>query len=324
MTVKDIAKLCGVSVATVSRVFNEPEKVKPETRAKVLQVAEKYGYVSHAVARSLRKRRTGVFLLTVMSKVESVFEDSYVSKFLKGAVRYFSEKGLKLIVDCFTKGDVREYYTKLVRSRLVDGYILMDIKENDERIDLLKNLGVPFVCVGQNSRKDFIFVDTNNRKGGQIAAQHLCELGCRKLLYVGGEPDLPFEKERLAGFKEVALKHGSQITVTYSHYDRNKTLEIFSTYDIKQFDGIFCTSDAVAYIVLRYMEENRVEIPLVGFDNILISEIAGITTVDQQIELVGQKAAEKIHKLSLREKVKSEIIDVQLIVRGTKKFMREK
>ncbi|QAV33228.1 transcriptional regulator, LacI family [Fervidobacterium changbaicum] len=320
MTVKEIANLCGVSVATVSRVFNEPEKVKPETREKVLQVAQKYGYMPHAIAKSLRTKKTGVYSLTVMSSVELVFEDSYVSKFLRGAVKYFSSNGLKLIIDVFTKGDIVGYYRKIVSSKLVDGYILMDIKDDDVRVDLLNELGVPFVCVGRNNKNNFVYVDTDNYLGGRQAGEHLKELGCENILFIGGDPSLPFEKERLRGFVSGLEGFKGTLYKEYANYDQEIAQKIVERY-LDKIDGIFCTSDVIAYAALRVCERNGVEIPIVGYDNILLSEIANITTVDQNIHLVGEKVAQKVHEMVSGEQVESEVINTQLVVRGTKKFL---
>ncbi|MGC9772788.1 LacI family DNA-binding transcriptional regulator [Fervidobacterium islandicum] len=320
MTVKEIANLCGVSVATVSRVFNEPEKVKPETRERVLEVAQKYGYMPHAIAKSLRTKKTGVYSLTVMSSVELVFEDSYVSKFLRGAVKYFSSKGLKLIIDVFTKGDIVGYYRKLVSSKLVEGYILMDIKDDDVRVDLLNELGVPFVCVGRNNKNNFVYVDTDNYLGGRQAGEHLKELGCENILFIGGDPSLPFEKERLRGFVSGLEGFKGTLYKEYANYDQEIAQKIVERY-LDKIDGIFCTSDVIAYAALRVCERNGVEIPIVGYDNILLSEIANITTVDQNIHLVGEKVAQKVHEMVSGEQVESEVINTQLVVRGTKKFL---
>lgn len=323
MTVKEIANLCGVSVATISRVFNDPEKVKPETRQKVLEIAQKYGYTPHAVAKSLRTKRTGVFALTVMSGVERVFEDSYASKFLKGAVKYFSKHGLKLIVDVFTTGDVVEYYKNLVLSKLVDGFILMDLKDDDPRVELLNDMNFPFVCVGRNNKNNFIYVDTDNFSGGFQAGEHLKMIGCKNLLFVGGDPSLPFEKERYAGFESALKGEDVKIIKEYGYYDDEKVKKIVEEY-VDKIDGIFCTSDVMAYASLRVCEKKRVSIPIVGFDNILLSEIAGLTTIDQNIELVGEKVAHKLHMLSLNKKVSSEIVKTRLILRGTEKFLISK
>lgn len=323
MTIKKIAELCGVSVATISRVFNDPEKVKPETREKVLEVVKAYGYTPHAVAKSLRTRRTGVFALAVMSGVERVFEDSYASKFLKGAVKYLAEKGLKLIVDVFTKGDVVEYYKSLVFSKMVDGFILMDLKDDDPRVELLNSMEVPFVCVGRNNKNNFIFVDTDNFLGGFQAGQHLMEIGCKKVLFVGGDPTLPFEKERYKGFYEAFTNENVRIIKEYAYYDDEKVKDIVEKH-IGNFDGIFCTSDVMAYAALRVCEKNHINIPIVGFDNILLSEIADLTTVDQNIELVGEKVARKLHQLSLGKNVSSEIVKTKLVIRGTQRFLISK
>lgn len=320
MTIKEIANIAGVSIATISRVFNEPEKVKPETRKKILEIARKYGYAPHAVAKSLRTKKTGVFALTVMSGVERVFEDSYTSKFLKGVVRYLSAHGLKLIVDVFTEGDVIDYYRSFVLSKLVDGFILMDLKDNDARVELLNSMGVSFVCVGRNNKNNFIYVDTDNFSGGFQAGKHLHELGCKSVLFIGGDPSLPFERERYAGFEKAF--EGTQVIILkeFAYYDEESVRKITQRY-IGKVDGIFCTSDVMAYSALRLCEMERLDIPIIGFDNILLSEIAGLTTIDQNIELVGERVANKLHMLTLGKKRRSEIVKTRLIVRGTQKFL---
>lgn len=325
MTVKEIAKICGVSVATVSRVFNEPEKVREDTRKLVLEMSRKYGYSPHSVAKSLRERRTGIYALTVLSSIERIFEDSYVSKFLRGAVTYFSENDLKLVIDVFAKVDDTDalisYYRRLVGSRAIDGVILMDLKDDDPRVALLNDLNFPYVCVGRNNNNNFVFVDSDNYLGGYQAGEHMSKLGCNNPLFIGGDPSLPFERDRRAGFVD-GLKNGGSVNIIerFGYYEEKKVREILS--DLKgQFDGIFCTSDIMAYAALRYCEENNIDVPIIGFDNILLSEIAGITTVDQHIEIVGQKAAEKLHMLSMGENVESDVVKTELIIRGTKKFL---
>jgi len=325
MTVKEIARICGVSVATVSRTFNEPEKVNPETRKLVLEMSRKYGYSPHSIAKSLRERRTGIYALTVLSSVERVFEDSYVSKFLKGAVTYFSQNDLKLVIDVFTKvNEIEElvsYYTKLVTSRSIDGIILMDIKNDDPRVELLNSLNFPYICVGRNNKNDFIFVDSDNYLGGMQAGKHMLELGCKNVLFIGGDPSLPFECERRNGFVD-SVRDDEVINITerFGYYEEKEVRDILKEYK-GRIDGIFCTSDVMAYAALRCCEEDGIDIPIIGFDNILLSEIAGLTTVDQHIEVVGQKAAEKLHMLSMGENIESEVIKTELIIRGTKKFL---
>jgi len=320
VTIKEFARICGVSVATVSRVFNEPEKVKKETREKILHIAEQYNYTPHSVAKSLREKRTGIYALTVMSSVERVFEDSYVSKFLRGAVKYFSENRLKLVVDVLGNGDVLTYYTNLVKSRLIDGVILMDLKDDDVRVGLLKSYGFPFVCVGRNNRNDFVFVDSDGYLGGRQAGEHFLELGVGSVIFIGGDPSLPFERERRKGFSDALEGSGISVVYEYAFYEERNVRDILETY-AGRIEGIFCTSDVMAYAALRFCERNGLDVPIVGFDNILLSEIAGITTVDQHIELVGEKAAEKLHKVSLGEAVQSEIISTELVVRSTKRFL---
>ena len=325
MTVKEIAKICGVSVATVSRVFNEPEKVREDTRKLVLEMSKKYGYSPHSVAKSLRERRTGIYALTVLSSIERIFEDSYVSKFLRGAVTYFSENDLKLVIDVFAKVDdideLISYYRQLVSSRSIDGVILMDLKNDDPRVALLNDMNFPYICVGRNNNNNFVFVDSDNYLGGSQAGEHMAKLGCKNALFIGGDPSLPFERERRDGFLD-GLKSNKYINVLehFGYYEEKKVREILN--NLKgQFDGIFCTSDVMAYAALRYCEENGIDVPIIGFDNILLSEIAGITTVDQHIEVVGQKAAEKLHMLSMGENVESDVVKTELIIRGTKKFL---
>ncbi|QTA37218.1 LacI family DNA-binding transcriptional regulator [Thermosipho ferrireducens] len=319
MKIKDIAKLAGVSVATVSRVFNDPEKVKPETRKKVLKVVESVGYSPHAVAKFLRTKETGLYALTVMGTVEDVFEDTYSTKFLKGAVEYFSKHGKKIVIDVYSGENILEYYKSIVNSKLFEGVILLDIVDNDPRIDYLKSTNFPFVCVGQNNKNNFIYVDTDNVTGGFLAGKHLYEIGCKKVLYIGGYAELPFERLRLAGFKDACKKFGMKCEIEYANFKEQMVHDIIERYISDNrflFQGIFCDSDIMAYTAYISLKNYGIDVPVVGFDNIRLSEIASITTIDQNIMLVGYKVAEKLHKLSLGKEVKSEIVPVKLVIRN--------
>jgi len=113
---------------------------------------------------------------------------------------------------------------------------------------------------------------------------------------------------------------GGKVYKAFANYDEKNVQNIVEKY-LNEIDGIFCTSDVMAYAALRVCEQKNIDIPLIGFDNILLSEIANITTIDQNIHLVGEKVAHKVHQLVLGEQVESEVISTHLVVRGTKKFL---
>lgn len=317
LTIKDIADLAKVSVATVSRVLNDSDKVKPETKEKILKIIRDYGYKPDKIASSLRKKKTGIYGIIFSVKGGRVLEDTYSTKFLKGVLTFLSKKGLKLIVDIHESQDILEYYKNIIKSKIIDGFILLDIRKNDKRVELLKNENFPFVVIGRNDENNFVYVDSDNVSGAYIAIKHLKEIGCQKILYISGNEGIPVSEQRLSGVRSAEKDLKVKIDIEYGDFDEEKTVEILKSILKRGFnyDAVFCASDTMAYATIKFLRGLGIEVPVIGYDNIPLSEFIELTTVDQNIIKIGYSAAEALHKLANGEEVMSLVVPSKLVKR---------
>ncbi|MDK2886712.1 MAG: hypothetical protein PWP54_1275 [Thermosipho sp. (in: thermotogales)] len=322
MKIKDIAKLAGVSVATVSRVINNSPKVKPETRERILKIIEEYKYEPDHFAKSLRKRQSNFIGILFLRNSLST-EDSYTNPFLSGVLEYLFHHDLKLVLDsCDIKSGL-SHYKKLIKSKLVSGFIITDLREDDERIEYLNSINFPYVVIGRNKKNNFIYIDPDNEQGGYLGIKHLYEIGCKKILYISGNKGPVVTQQRLSGVLKAKEKLSVEIEIKYGDFSKESGYKIAKKEDLKKYDGIFCASDLMAYGVFNYMKEKGIEKPLVGFDDLPSSKILGITSINQNIFDVGFFAAKMLHKIINKENVKSKILPVEVSVReSTLKFKK--
>jgi len=324
MNIKEIAKKANVSVATVSRVLNNPEKVKNETKNRVLSVIKKYNYRPDAIAKSMRKKKTGIFSIVFSVHTDRIFETSYSQQLLQGTISYMSKKGLKLIVDTHAQKDLIDYYGSVIDSKIVDGFILLDLKENDKRIDFLNKKNFPYVVIGRNSKNNFNYIDSDNTSGAFYAIEKFSEMGLRKILYLTGDKNNPVTEQRNEGVKNAARLNNIKIDMEYANFDEEKAVKIFKQKITKtDFEGIFCASDKMAIAIMQEMRRTKKYFPIIGFDNIELAKFFDLTTVDQNIFDIGFNAAKNVHELSQGNKINSIIIPTKLVGReSTKKFKR--
>ncbi|MCD6105347.1 MAG: LacI family DNA-binding transcriptional regulator [Thermosipho sp. (in: Bacteria)] len=322
MKIKDIAKLAGVSVATVSRVINNSPKVKPETREKILRIIEEYKYEPDHFAKSLRKRQSN-FIGILLIRNSLPTEDSYTNPFLNGVLEYLFHHDLKLVLDSCDKKSGLSHYKKLIKSKLVSGFIITDLRENDERIEYLNSKGFPYVVIGRNKKNNFIYIDPDNNQGGYLGIKHLFEIGCKKILYISGSKGPVVTEQRLSGVLKAKEELGVELEIKYGDFSKESGYRIAKSVKLKKYDGIFCASDLMAYGVFNYMKETGIEKPLIGFDDLPSSKILGITSINQNIFDVGFNAAKMLHKLINKEKVASMLLPVEVSARkSTLKFQK--
>ncbi|GAB6188627.1 LacI family DNA-binding transcriptional regulator [Marinitoga arctica] len=322
MKIKDIANLAGVSVATVSRVINNSSKVKKETREKILEIIEKYGYEPDYSAKSLRQRSSNLFgILMLRNNIPEY--NSYTNPFLNGILEYFFHHELKLVVDSHSEKHCINQYEKLIKSNLVSGFFITDLEDNDERVEFLNSINFPFVVIGRNNRNNFYFVDPDNELGGYLGIKHLNEIGCKNILYISGNLGPAVTYQRLNGVLNAKTDFNVNVDIVYGDFSKKSGYEIIKKINIKNYDGIFCGSDLMAYGVFDYMTEKSYFLPLVGFDDLSSSKILKITSINQNIYQVGYNAAKMIHEISLGKKVKNIIIPVDISIReSTLKFKK--
>lgn len=219
-TIKDVARKAGVSVGTVSHVLNGSAVVRDVTRERVQQAIEDLDYHPTAAARSLKNRRTGIIgiVRTLEGEQRAAFEanDNVFLEFLAGVQDEAMLQDVGLLLLSAPPGpEEHQTYERLVRSRQVDGFILLGTRMHDPRIDYLLEEQFPFVAFGRSTKADaFPHVDVDGRQGIADATTHLIELGHRRIAFIEPPAPLACTHDRRAGFREAMAEHGLTVDET--------------------------------------------------------------------------------------------------------------
>lgn len=203
VTIRDVAKAAGVSVATVSSVFNARNQVRisPETRERVLKVARELGYRPRKVAQGLRKGLTYLIGLVIPLQPESPLSPFFYEA-VSGALKATKEKGWMVSILGFKdRAEELSLLQKAVSQHLVDGVLLFDPQENDPRFPLLKGR-LPFVVIGRTDDPEIHTVDNDNVEAAKLATQHLIRLGHKRIAFVHIPLSYFTAKDRLEGYKQ--------------------------------------------------------------------------------------------------------------------------
>ncbi len=310
-TIYDVARLAGVSSATVSRVLNEPNRVAEEKRQRVQKAIRELNFVPKADA--VAKARSAYRKIGVIAPF---FTQTSFMERLRGFASVLSAMHYELVIYAIdTEEDLENYIRILVNTQRVDGLALLCVQLNESILSLLRDANFP-VCFVENEYEGFDCVVVHNLKGGQKAAEFLLDKGVVHPGFIGEKSTLPYAvsatEERLRGFKFLCANRG--IVIPENHIWLGNFMEGDLDDEIRRFldqpdlpDGVFCSSDVIAARVVRIAFEKGIPVPgrikVIGFDNIDMAEYIGLTSVSQNLEDSGKMAAKLIlERISDRER----------------------
>lgn len=309
VTIKEIAELAGVSINTVSRALNGKEGVSKTTQAKVLKIAEELNYIPNQFAKGLKSKKSHLIGVVVTNVA-----NPFYSEFVRVAEKTARKNGYHLIL-CNSDEDAKLENDLLImlKSNRADGIIITPVRADHETIERLDDLNIPYVIANREpeEKQAVNFVINNNEEGGYIAAKHLCEKKVSEIHYIGGPSSLYTVRRRIFGCEKALKEHHDVDLHIHSidltmHACYEKTQEILEGIGDKRI-GIFAYNDNLALGAMKAILEAGIKIPdqvaLVGYDDILISEMLSIplTTVHQS----SSEMAERSTSL-LIERMKSE------------------
>lgn len=325
-TIRDVARIANVSTATVSRVINSPEKVRPQTRELVHQAMGHCRYEYNALARGFVTKRSHTLGLIVPTISNPIFAES-----TRGVQDYAAPKGYQIILGNSYYQDREEgKLLKVLRERQVEGLLITTTSLRGKPIKELLESGFPFVLLYSTVRKGPISaVGVDNFRGGYEATRHLIDLGHRRIGMLAGSFDFSDRSfHRWHGYRRCLRKHG----ITY-----DSKLVIQSQYDlvggrdgVKTLFGlkesptaIFCSNDYLAIGAMEGARELGLRVPedlsLVGFDDMEISSFVSprLTTIKQPAYYMGRLGTE----ILLRQietgtpRPVQEILETKIVVR---------
>ncbi len=308
VTIKDVAKLAGVSNKTVSRVINNQAEISAETRARVQAAIERLGYRPNILARSLVNRRTDT--LAVVAWGIELFGPSHT---VIGIENQADELGYSLFLNLRCGPDNNDVHNVLdmLSARRVDGIIwaIPEVCENRKWAHPahLANLP-PLVFLSMGARPGLSVVAVNNQLGAYQATRHLIDCARKKIGIITGPLTWWEARERLAGWKQALQEeHFSTSTSFIAEGDWSAASGERAMHDLlarhPQLDAVFCSNDQMALGALGVIHASGRRIPqdlsIVGFDDIPEAAFFSppLTTVYQALDDVGRNAVQTLHKL---------------------------
>jgi len=303
VTRDDVARLAGVSSATVSYVINDgPRPVSEETRAKVLQAIEQLGYQPNVMAQSLRRQRANTVGLVFMT-IERHLTHPYFVDLLTSIGEECAQHGFDLLLSpCIDRASEQGIYERMVKGRRVDGLIFTGVRHADSRIAYLSAEEFPFVVFGRPEHDaDFIYIDVDGARGTDEAVQHLIDLGWQRIACIGLSAELICADDRLAGYRQALERNGLP-------YDPGLVVNVQNTTEaaghqaMTRFlaldeppDAVLACSDELALGAMNAAQERGLvvgqDVGVIGFDDIPSAAYCQppLTTIRQPVYEIGTR-----------------------------------
>ncbi|MCC5941689.1 MAG: LacI family DNA-binding transcriptional regulator [Balneolaceae bacterium] len=327
-TIYDIANAAGVSIATVSRVFNSSNSVKETTREKILKIADEMGYHPQAYAQGLASKKKNSIMLLV-----PVMSNYFFTEILRGTQDILTDENIELtILNINQEKGVFRQVEQVIKRQWADGYLLVSLHLSQQELQKLKRYKVPISLLDDHSTH-FDSVSFNNEQGGYTATKYLLNKGHKQIVLLSGRKESIPNKERLKGYLkalgEYKIPFDENLHITGDSMDRDGFTEK-NGYEAmskilkleKPVDAIFCTSDIKAVGALKAMDDFGKKIPLISYDNLSISEYIGLSTIFQPMYKMGCQATR--HLLNRIDNPEMIICDhihnPELIIRKSSEF----
>ncbi len=321
-TIRDVAKLAGVSPATVSRVMNGTAKVDDDKRERVLDAIQKTGFQPNQLARALFKNSSGLVGLIVPN-----IDNPFFSELARIIEEEAFNRGYHIVLCSSDNNSEKELSNiRMLNQMKADGIILIT---NDKHTgNMIKEADLPVVVVDRHmtDEGEIAYIESDNYHGGVLATEHLYECGCRNIVCLRGPQEYASGKLRFEGYRDVCKKYNLKemhIDAEYSYESGLKSAELLLK-KYPQVDGVVAANDIVAISTYKVLKSNGKRIPediqLVGFDDIKFSSLMTpeLTTIRQPVEQMGRRAVEIICNYSEDKSYEKEcVLDVELIERET-------
>ncbi len=321
VSMKDIARRCGVSVATVSKALNGQPDIGEETRNRIAAVAKEMGYMANAAARALKTNRTYNLGVLLMDERRSGLSHEYFSAMLDSFKTEAESHGYDITFINHNVGGQPTSYLQHCLYRGVDGVVIACVDFTDPQVRELADSSLPLVTI------DRVFegrmaVLSDNISGVSTLVRHVYEQGHRKIAFLHGEHSAVTDG-RVEGFRRTCRELGLEIPMEYIiecvYHDPDRCAEATrQLLALPEPPTCILFPDDFSYIGgMNVLHEAGLRIPedisAVGYDGIHLAKVMGLTTYSQNARMLGKTAAERL--ISLIERPKATQPE-QILIRG--------
>ncbi|PKJ53043.1 LacI family DNA-binding transcriptional regulator [Bacillus sp. SN10] len=321
--IKDIAKMAGVSVTTVSRVLNNHPYVSEEKRKVVLEIVEKLNYSQNANAVHLSKGKTNI-VGVILPYINHPSFDAMVGGMMEGALTHNYR-----VLLCQTNYNKKEEMKSLhmLKTKQLDGLIICSRANDWEMIEPYASYGTIIACE-DNDISNISSVYTNHSAAFQLGMNHLIEKGYKKIGYCTGRKLGPSSQKRFDVYKQQLHSIDEEVNEEWI-FTECFTLEdgVRVAHKLKGMqnlpEALIVAGDEVAIGVMTEAEKLGIQVPedlaIIGLDNQPISQVLQLTTIDQNLKKIGKKAFEMFYRQISDESSKQEKVEIpyELVERST-------
>lgn len=307
VTIKDVAKLAEVSISTVSRVINDSKPVSPEVRRRVIDAIDQLGYKPNEVARSLVTKRSNLIGVIVTD-----IGNSYIAQMVRGIEEVGRMYNYDIILSSsYGDVDTEKKFAELLRSKQVEGIILISEIINNEIIEQIKSFGIPFMYLNKYyTNLNLPLVSIDNYEASFRMTNYILELGHKNILYLTANPNIEtsVEKYKIRGYKKAINEAGKGKELIYSakgfsiEDGYNEGDRIVKLIEEDNLTAIFCCQDELAIGLFNYCYDNNIKVPedisICGYGDTKIASIyrPRLTTIKEPYYDIGAVSARRIIK----------------------------
>jgi LacI family transcriptional regulator len=330
-TIYEVARVAGVSTATVSRVLNDSPNVAKKTKENVLKVIDKMAFSPQLTAQKLAGGSPQTLGVVVPS-----FTTPYFNEVLKGIKDGLMGTDLDLMLYNTGSENKEERMQLFFNHGMADAVIIVSINLTEKAHQHLQSTGTPTVLIN-SSRPDYSYYELNDYEGSYLAGEHLAQQGFKEIGMISSPTDSQMAKDRRRGFMD-ALE-ANHIPINENYFVKGDTTKHGGLTEETGFEAvqklseagkypeaIFCTDDTQAIGAIYGLSQAGLNVPddiaIMGYDNIKMSKFLDLTTIDQKMYSVGTGSIECLLEQFNRPKERSmrQIqIEPELVVRGSTK-----
>lgn len=303
VTIKDVAKLAGVSPSTVSRTCKNHPSISQQTKDRVKKAMEELGYVQNNLHIVSNLRNIGV----VFPKLKNdAYENPFYLETLRGIGQYCNRKKYTMLV---ITGENDIELMESIKSSKADGFIFLYSNVNDTIINYMYEENLLFVLIGKATKmiNDTIYVDNDNVQAAKEATEYLISLGHRKIAYIGTDSQKVFSSDRKAGYMLAVSEHNIMYNMDYclelaiepkADYTALKDLLLKED----RPTALVVCDDMLAVSIEKTIADCNLKIPqdlsVISFNNSIFARIMrpGLTSIDINAYQLGMEAASQLSK----------------------------
>ncbi|MBP1045979.1 LacI family DNA-binding transcriptional regulator [Enterococcus sp. BWM-S5] len=308
-TIRDVAKQAGVSIATVSKVFNGYTDINLETKDKILKIAKELDYAPNMAARTLSSKKQQTIAL-ILNELNFTRKSTMPMEVLDGVYKYTEKSDYEFVFYATsTEKQLSKTFRQFCNEHNITGAVIQGLKMTDPYYQEIEETSLPTVLVDMSVKNPKVgTVSIDNQKAAFEAVNYLIEQGHESIGMINGSRDADVSILRETGYCQALKENAIPLKESYIQYANfEEDISYFITKNLlttnKEITALFCASDVMAIGAMRAVKDMGIKVPedlsIIGFDDIILASYVTpeLTSVSQDMREIGFEAAKLLTEI---------------------------